>query len=65
MGPCCPSPEELTQIRENQETSSDADEWQRWDEQLVEDFGRWLSRLAKALAILLLAVFAAIALGWF
>jgi hypothetical protein len=65
MGPCFPTPEGLRQIRENQETSSDADEWQRWDEQLVEDFGRWLSRLAKVFAILLLAVLAAIAFGWF
>ena len=65
MGPCFPTPEGLRQIREKQETSSDADEWQRWDEQLVEDFGRWLSRLAKVFVILLLAVLAAIAFGWF
>ncbi|MCK4487964.1 MAG: hypothetical protein KAU38_14555 [Desulfobacterales bacterium] len=65
MGPCYPTPEGLEQTPENYETTSDADEWRRWDEELVEDFGRWLSRLAKAFAILLLAVSAAIAIGWF
>ena len=65
MGPCYPTPEGLRQTRENYETISDADEWRRWNEELVEDFGRWLSRLAKAFAILLLAVSAAIAIVWF
>jgi hypothetical protein len=65
MGPCCSTPEELRQVRENQETPSQADEWRRWDEELVEDFGRWLKRLAKVLAILLLAILAAFAFGWF
>ena len=65
MGPCCSPSEGLSQIRKNQEKASDADEWRRWDEELVEDFGRWLKRLAKTLAILLLAILAAVALGWF
>lgn len=65
MGPCYPTPEGLRQTLENYETTSDGDEWRRWDEELVEDFGRWLSRLAKAFAILLLAVSAAIAIVWF
>ena len=65
MGPFCSPSEGLSQIRENQEKASDADEWRRWDEELVEDFGRWLRRLAKTLAILLLAILAALAFGWF
>ena len=40
------------------------EEWQRWDEELVDEFGRWLARLAKALVVLLLAVFAGAAIGW-
>ena len=46
------------------ETDYDIDEWQRWDEELVERFGRWLSRLGKALAIMLLAVVSAVVVGW-
>jgi hypothetical protein len=49
----------------HKETSHNADQWQRWDEDLVEEFGRWLSRLAKAFAILLLVVSAAVVIGWF
>ena len=65
MGPWYSASEGLTQIQENQERASDADEWRRWDEELVEDFGRWLRRLAKVFAILLLAILAAFAFGWF
>lgn len=65
MGPCCSTSEGLKQIREKQETASDADEWRRWDEELVEDFGRWLRRLAKVLAILFLVILSAFAFGWF
>jgi hypothetical protein len=43
----------------------DAEEWDRWDEEIVEDFGRWLGRLGKALAILLTGVFIAAASRWF
>ena len=49
----------------HEETSHNGDQWRRWDEDLVEEFGRWLTRLAKALAILLLAVFTAVVVGWF
>lgn len=49
-------PGELRKTLGHQETDYDNDQWRRWDEELVEEFGRWLSRLAKALAILLLAV---------
>ncbi|MGD9022685.1 MAG: hypothetical protein PVJ62_02780 [Deltaproteobacteria bacterium] len=34
------------------------DQWDRWDEELVADFGRWLGRLGKALAILLTGLLA-------
>jgi hypothetical protein len=57
-------PEELRRTLGHQETKYDGDQWRRWDEELVEEFGRWLSRLAKALAILLLAVVAGVVIGW-
>ncbi len=30
------------------------EEWERWDENLVEDFGHWLTLVAKAFAVVLL-----------
>jgi len=57
--------EEVRKTLGHQETSCKDNQWQRWDEELVEEFGRWLSRLAKAFAILLLAVSAALIIGWF
>lgn len=47
-----------------QETGYDTSEWQRWDEDLVEDFGRWLSRIAKAFTIVLLVGSSLIAVLW-
>ena len=64
----CPQygiPEELRKTLEYQQTSRNDNQWRRWDEEVVEEFGRWLSRLAKAFAILLLAVSAALVIGWF
>jgi len=46
---------------EYQESSWEANQWDRWDEQLIEDFDRWLGRLGKVLAILLTGVFVAAA----
>jgi hypothetical protein len=57
--------EEVRKTLGHQGTSCNDNQWQRWDEELVEEFGRWLSRLAKAFAILLLAVSAAVVIGWF
>jgi hypothetical protein len=57
-------PEDLKKTLGRQETNYDNDQWQRWDEELVEEFGRWLGRLAKALSILLLAVIAGMVIGW-
>jgi hypothetical protein len=48
-----------------QGSSCEADQWDRWDEELIEDFGRWLGRLGKALVILLTGVFVAAATRWF
>ena len=48
-----------------QDTIYDVDEWQRWDEEMVEDFGRWLSRIGKTFAILILVGSAVIVIGWF
>ena len=64
----CPQygiPEELRKTLRHQQTSCDNNQWRRWDEELVEEFGRWVSRLAKVFAILLLAVSAALVIGWF
>ena len=32
----------------------DMEEWERWDENLVEDFGHWLTLVAKAFAVVIL-----------
>ena len=58
------NPTKLRKALGHKEASHNADQWRRWDEDLVEEFGRWLSRLAKAFAILLLAVSAAVIIGW-
>ena len=44
-------------------TRSAAAEWQHWDEKIVEELLRWLSRLAKVFAISIFAVFAAVYMG--
>jgi hypothetical protein len=48
----------------NEGTYKNLDQWRRWDEELVEQFGRWLNRLAKVFAILLLAIWTAVFTGW-
>ncbi len=45
-------------------THKDLDQWRRWDEELVEQFGRWLNRIAKVFAILLFAIWTAVFMGW-
>jgi len=57
--------EDLGTTQWHEETSNDVDQWQRWDEGLVQQFGRWLSLLAKAFAVLLLAISAAVLIRWF
>ncbi|MDY6951859.1 MAG: hypothetical protein SWE60_10120 [Thermodesulfobacteriota bacterium] len=47
------------------QTRDNAIDWQRWDEELVEELGRWLTRLAKVFAILICGVFAALYVGCF
>jgi len=36
------------------------EEWKRWDDELVEDFSRWLNRVAKAFVIAVGIVSAAV-----
>ena len=48
--------EDITEKPGYRETGEEVEQWQRWDEDLVEEFGCWVSRLAKACAILLIAV---------
>jgi hypothetical protein len=42
----------------------DLDQWRRWGEGLVKEFGRWLARIAKVLAVLIVAIAAAVFIGW-
>jgi hypothetical protein len=56
--------EELMSNMGCRETSCNTEEWERWDEDLVKDFGRWLGRLAKTLGLLFLGVLAALVIGW-
>jgi hypothetical protein len=48
--------EDLMRMSGYRKTGKDMESWQRWDEELVEEFGCWVSRLAKACAILLIAI---------
>jgi len=52
----------LTLRREG--TGNDMEQWQRWDEEFMEQFGRRLSRLAKVFVVLLVVIAAAAFLGW-
>ena len=56
MDVCRTAAEDITRMSNYRKTSNDVDQWQRWDEQLVEEFGCWVSRLAKAFAILVIAI---------
>lgn len=56
MNVCRTAAEDITRMAHDGKTSNDVDQWQRWDEELVEEFGCWVSRLAKALAILVIAI---------
>jgi len=58
MDPYSETSKVLTRKVESQVSNSGSDHWDRWDEELVEDFSRWLSRLGKALVILLIGLFA-------
>jgi hypothetical protein len=64
MRSCNGLAEEQISTTEHQETSCKTEEWRRWDEEIVEDFGRWLIRIAKASGLLLLAVLAALVIRW-
>jgi len=57
--------DDRTKTPDHAKASNDIDQWQRWDEELVEQFDCWLRRLAKALAILLIAVCTGVLLGLF
>jgi hypothetical protein len=55
---------DVTMTWRDEGTHKDLEQWRRWDEELVDQFGRWLSRLAKGFAILLLAIWTAVFMGW-
>lgn len=59
----CETSERLSRIQVYPKADYDAERWQRWDEEMVDEFGRWLGRLGKTLAILLVAVSAAVIVG--
>ena len=46
------------------EMSCDSEEWRRWDEDIVSDFGRFLTRIAIACGLLLLGVLIALIIKW-
>jgi hypothetical protein len=48
----------------HEETRSLESQWQRLDEELVEEFGRWLSLLGKVFAISLIPIIALAFTGW-
>lgn len=56
MDVCHTAAEDITTMSDHRKTSNDVDQWQRWDEELVEEFGCWVSRLVKAFAILAIAI---------
>ena len=56
--------EELISTTGRRETICDTEQWRRWDEDLVKDFGRWLGRIGKAFGLLLLGVIAALVIRW-
>jgi hypothetical protein len=64
MGFCSETSKESEEMFQRDEGNYGLEEWQRWDEELVNEFGCWLARLAKALVVLLLAGFAGAAMGW-
>jgi hypothetical protein len=55
--------DDLDELRKNPECrkrSYPDEEWKRWDDDLVEDFSRWLNRAAKAFIIAVGIVSAAV-----
>ena len=64
MNPQYRLPDEVEKTLGHQKAGYDTSEWQRWDEDLVEDFGRWLGRIAKAFTIVLLVGSSLIAVLW-
>ena len=56
MDVCRTAAEDITRMSDHRKTSNDVDQWQRWDEELVEEFDCWVRRLAKAFAILVIAI---------
>jgi len=57
--------EGLNVIAKKAQTRDNAMEWDPCDEELVEELGRWLARIAKAFAILTFAIFAGVYMGCF
>jgi hypothetical protein len=56
MDVCRTASEDITTMSDHRKTSNDVHQWQRWDDELVEEFGCWVGRLAKAFAILAIAI---------
>ena len=56
--------DETINTNEHIEMSSDTEEWRRWDEEIVSDFGRFLTRIAIACGLLLLGVLIVLVFKW-
>ncbi|NVL89664.1 MAG: hypothetical protein HWN69_01540 [Desulfobacterales bacterium] len=65
MNPYYGTTEDITNGLARRKAPRDTEQWRRWDEELVEKFGRWLGRIVKVIAILFLAVSAAVIISLF
>jgi hypothetical protein len=48
-----------------QDNGCDVEKWQRWDEELVAEFGLWVARLTKTGVVMAAGVLVCFLVGWF
>lgn len=65
MNPYYGTTEEITNGLVRQEDRYDTEQWRRWDEELVEEFGRWFGRIVKLVAVLFLVASAMVVISLF
>lgn len=64
MEMCSRTAERFTAGSPHCDNIHDGDQWQRWDEEIVDEFERWIARIAKTTAILFSVVLMAAVFGW-
>ena len=47
MDVCRTAAEDITRMSDHRKTSNDVDQWQRWDEELVEDYKLYFDEISK------------------